>query len=74
MIRLISKACWNGELTGSVECHNCSIEVLYSSFSADDLGQLEGLEDRPRWAHIEQARLYCELADEMLRAIEVWLT
>ena len=38
-------------------------------FSAKDLRH--GLDDSPRWAHIEQSRLYCNHADETLRKVQV---
>lgn len=29
-----------------------------------------GLDDSPRWVHIEQSRLYCNHADETLRKVQ----
>ena len=43
--------------------------VFLFRFSAKDLRQ--GLEDSPRWVHIEQSRLYCKYAGETLRKVQV---
>jgi len=42
---------------------------IFFCFSAKDLRH--GLDDSPRWVHIEQSRLYCNHAAETLRKVQV---
>ena len=68
MITPLSKGGYSSELVFGHLPTNAPVQSIFF-FSANDLRQ--GLDDRPRWAHIKRARLYCESVDETLRTVEV---
>lgn len=73
VIALLLRHGWNSEWASYFQWSTrLSWNLLLLFFSAGDLG--EGLEVRPRWAQIKQARLFRDWADETLRITEVRVT